>query len=189
MKNMKRNDKEFQLGDQMILAHGGSQTIQKPGGYSKMSKDLLKDLGIDTQKLGECFDQDFFRRHGLTDSVFFDRKNYGVDRVVRYPLASYANFLPLQDSPLSAQEAVAQMPLGEQARLEMQRLLDFHTDQLAGIPVAEQKRYLRNISYRDFLTRHTGVTDAEGFLTTIHWMNPTFIISRMAMQRLHEYGV
>ena len=186
---MKRNDKEFQLGDQMILAHGGSQTIQKPGGYSKMSKDLLKDLGIDTQKLGECFDQDFFRRHGLTDSVFFDRKNYGVDRVVRYPLASYANFLPLQDSPLSAQEAVAQMPLGEQARLEMQRLLDFHTDQLAGIPVAEQKRYLRNISYRDFLTRHTGVTDAEGFLTTIHWMNPTFIISRMAMQRLHEYGV
>jgi spermidine dehydrogenase len=157
----KRN--EFQLGDQMILAHGGSQTNKEPGGYSKISKDLLKDLGVDTQKLGECFDQGFFRRHGLTDSVYFDRKTYGIDRVVRYPVASYANFLPLQESPLSAQEAVAQMPLGEQARLEMQRLFEFHSDQLAGIPAAEQMNYLREISYRDFLTMHAGVTDAEVF--------------------------
>jgi spermidine dehydrogenase len=157
----KRN--EFQLGEQMILAHGGSQTIQEPGGYSEASKELLKDLGVDTQKLGECFDQGFFRRHGLTDSVFFDRKTYGVDRVIRYPVASYANFLPLQKSPLSAQEAVAQMPLGAQAKLEMQRLLEFHTDQLNGIPAAEQKKYLWNTSYRDFLTKHAGVTDAQVF--------------------------
>ena len=157
----KRN--EFQLDDQMILAHGGSQTIQEPAGYSDISKTLLKDLGVDIQKLGECFDQGFFQSHGLTDGVYFDRKSYGIDRVVRYPVASYANFLPLLKSPLSAQEAVAQMPLGEQARLEMQRLFEFHTDQLTGIPVDEQRKYLGNISYRDFLTRHAGVTDVEVF--------------------------
>jgi spermidine dehydrogenase len=154
---------EFQFDDQMILAHGGTQSIQEPGGHSDITRNLLKDLGVDIQRLGECFDQDFFRRHGLTDGVYFDRKTYGIDRIVRYPVASYANFLPLLKSPLSAQEAAAQMPLGEQARLEMQRLLEFHTDQLTGIPADEQRKYLRNISYRDFLTRHAGVTNAEVF--------------------------
>ncbi len=157
----KRN--EFQLGDQMLLAHGGSQTIQEPGGYSSISKGLLKDLGIDTQALGACFDQGFYKRHGLTDGVFFDHKTYGVDRVVRYPVASYSNFLPLKKSPLSPQQAVEQMPLSGQSKLEMQRLLEFHSDQLSGIPATKQRRYLSRISYRDFLTRHAGVTDPELF--------------------------
>ena len=155
----KRN--EFQSGDTMLLGHGGSQTIQEPAGYSEVSKSLLKDLGVDTQKLGECFDLGFFHRHGLTDSVFFDRNHYGVDRLVRYPIASYASFLPLLHSPLSAQEAVAQMPLGERAKFEMQRLLEFDSDQLTEIPAAQQRRYLWRTSYRDFLTRHAGVTDPE----------------------------
>jgi|TARA_B100002003_G_C14137327_1_gene547014 spermidine dehydrogenase len=157
----KRN--EFQLDDRMFLGHGGSQTIQEPGGYSKESIDLLKDLGIDTQRLGEYFDQQFYQRHGLSDGVFFDRSSYGVDRVVRYPIADYSSFLPLIQSPLSAKAAVAQMPLGDRARLEMQRLLEFNKDQLAEIPAAGQKKYLRRISYRDFLSKHAGVTDPEVF--------------------------
>ncbi len=157
----KRN--EFQLGDRIFLGHGGSQSLQEPGGYSKESINLLRDLGIDTQRLGEYFDQQFYHRHGLSDGVFFDRSSYGVDRVVPYPVSDYSAFLPLLKSQLSAQAAVAQMPLGAKARFEMLRLLEFNEDRLTGIPAAEQKKYLRQISYRDFLSKHAGVTDPEVF--------------------------
>ena len=154
---------EFRLGDRTLLCHGGSQTLQEPGGYSEISRGLLKDIGVVTQRFEKAFDHDFFRRNGLTDSMFFDRRTYGVDRVVRYPVVDYSNFLSLAPTPLTPKEAVAQMPLGESAKRELQRLLEFREDQLPEIPAPEQADYLRRLSYRDFLSKHLGVSDPEIF--------------------------
>ena len=42
-------------------------------------------------------------------------------------------------------------------------LLEARGDRLTDIPEGEQERYLRRLSYRDFLERHIGVTDPEVF--------------------------
>jgi spermidine dehydrogenase len=154
---------EFRLGDRTLLSYGGSQTLQEPGSYSEISRGLLKDIGVVTQRFEKAFDHDFFRRNGLTDSIFFDRRTYGVDRVVRYPVSDYSNFLSLAPTPLTPKEAVAQMPLGESAKRELQRLLEFREDQLPEIPASEQEVYLWRLSYRDFLSKHLGVSDPEIF--------------------------
>ncbi len=157
----KRN--EFQLGDRMLLSHGGSQTLQEPDNYSVVTSGLLQDLGVDTQRLEKAFDQGFYNRNGLTDGTFFDRSTYGVDRVVRFPLSDYSTFLPLAPTPLTPKEAVAQMPLSSNSKRELLRLLEFRNSQLPGIAAANQRRYLSRISYREFLDKHLGVTESELF--------------------------
>ncbi len=157
----KRN--EFKLGDRMVLSHGGSQCLQEPGHYSKVTRGLLNDLGVATQRLAKAFNQDFYRDNGLTDGTFFDRSTYRVDRVVRFPLSDYSTFLPLAPTPLTAKEAVAQMPLSSNSRRELLRLLEFRTDQLPDVPAAKQRRFLSRISYRDFIGKHLGVSESELF--------------------------
>ena len=44
----KRN--EFQAGKRLLLGYGGTQSIEAPGNYSKVSIGLLKELGIDVQR-------------------------------------------------------------------------------------------------------------------------------------------
>lgn len=157
----KRN--EFKLGDRMVLSHGGSQCLQEPGRYSEVTRGLLNDLGVVTQRLAKAFHQGFYRKNGLTDGTFFDRSTYGVDRVVRFPLSDYSTFLPLAPTPLTSKEAVAQMPLSSNSRRELLRLLEFRTDQLPDVPAAKQRRFLSRISYRDFLAKHLGVSESELF--------------------------
>jgi spermidine dehydrogenase len=154
---------EFKLGDRTVLSHGGSQCLQEPGYYSKVTRGLLNDLGVVTRRLAKAFHQRFYRDNGLTDGTFFDRSTYGVDRVVRFPLSDYSTFLPLAPTPLTAKEAVAQMPLSSNSRRELLRLLEFRTDQLPGVPAAKQRRFLSRISYRDFLGKHLGVSEPELF--------------------------
>ncbi len=155
----KRN--EFELDNRMFLGHGGSQTLQEPSEFSAVCHELLKDLRVDLGELKGFFDQSFYHRHDLTDSTYFDRKTYGVDRIVRYPLAAYSNFLPLQPIPLSPKEAVAQMPLTDSAKHELQRLLEFNTDQIKDVPADKQLAYLYTLSYRELLNKHLDVNDPE----------------------------
>ena len=44
----KRN--EFQAGKRLLLGYGGTQSIEAPGNYSKVSIGLLREIGIDTQR-------------------------------------------------------------------------------------------------------------------------------------------
>jgi spermidine dehydrogenase len=157
----KRN--EFRVGGRTLIGYGGSQTLESPQYYSQISKNLLRDIGVDLKCLDAGYDLDFYRRHGLRGGVFFDRASYGVDRVVPFELIDYSGYMPLAPSALTARQAVEQMPLSAPARIEMRRLLEVHEDRLTGIPVDRQLAYLSSISYRDFLARHLGVTEPEVF--------------------------
>ena len=44
----KRN--EFQVGSETRIGYGGTESIDTPSAYSRVAKDLLVELGIDTQK-------------------------------------------------------------------------------------------------------------------------------------------
>jgi spermidine dehydrogenase len=157
----KRN--EFQLGNRTLIAYGGSQTLESPQYYSDTSKALLRDIGVDTAKLGAAYDLGFFRRHGLRGGTFFDRASYGVDRVVPFEVVAYSGYLPLAPPSLTASEAVAQMPISEPARVEMRRLLEANENLLTDVPADRQSAYLETISYRTFLERTFDIREPEVF--------------------------
>jgi len=157
----KRN--EFQAGGRTIIGYGGSQTLQEPSGYPDVVKGLLRDLGVDKKRWDTAYDHGFYKRNGLRAGIYFDRENWGVDRVVPYELGQFDNFLPLAPPSLSAKEAVAQMPISEPARREFLRLLVTDRDQMPEIPVGAKARYLYTISYRDFLIKHLDIHEPEVF--------------------------
>lgn len=155
----KRN--EFKTNGKTIIGYGGAQALESPGEYSAFSKQLLSDLGVYPSRFKTAYDRKFFRRHGLCGATFFAAPRFTTNRLVRYPLMDYSWFVPYAQSPLSVNEGVQQMPMGENARRELLMLLEMTGDHLTGVPAAQQEDYLSSISYRDFLTRHLGVHDAE----------------------------
>lgn len=157
----KRN--EFQLNGREIIGYGGSQALEGPGYYSEVARNLLTDIGIDTSKFNQYYDHDFYHRNKLSVQTYFDSATFGRDRLVNYPLVSYAQFVPFLAPTISARDAVAQMPIGDNARKELLELIEARGNRITGVAAEDQEHYLRSISYRDFLERHMGVTDPEVF--------------------------
>ncbi len=159
----KRN--EFQVGDRTILGHGGTQTFETPGDYSDVAKGLLADLAVDLQAFNdEYYDHDFYRRHGLTSTVFFDEETFGTNRTVPMPGVGASYFLPVAPAHISMEQAVAQMPISDEARREFLRLHTSSEDKLKEHGLFSEPAYLETISYRDLLTRHFGITNEEVLL-------------------------
>ena len=152
---------EFDVGGQTLIGYGGSQSLESPSFYPDLTKALLRDLGIDKDHLADAYDQGFYKRHGLAAGVHFSKKDWGVDRVVRYGLGG-SRYLPLAPADLSPDEAVAQMPLSEAARTELLRLLTTEENQV-DLPDDESEYYLYSISYREFLERHLDIHEPEVF--------------------------
>lgn len=157
----KRN--EFQVGNRTLIGYGCSQTMQEPSGYSDIVKGLLRDLGVDIKHFDSAYDQEFYKRHGLGAGIHFNRDQWGADRVVPFDLGMFDGYLPIAQSPLSAQQAVAKMPVFERAREEFLRLLLIDEDRMADIPAADKWRYLHTISYREFLAKHLDIKEPEVF--------------------------
>ena len=55
----KRN--EFDVDGQHLIGYGGSQALENPGSYSRVSAQLLKDVGIHTERFYDYYDQEFCR--------------------------------------------------------------------------------------------------------------------------------
>ena len=157
----KRN--EFRVGEHQLIGYGGSQTLEAPGNYAKATKTLLADLGIDLDYFYKAYDQGFFRRHGLGGAVFFDRANWGVDRLVHYDLGGLGYTLPLARRRGSTKAAVAEMPMPEPARDQMLGLLTSSADVFPGLTVNERLEILGSISYRDYLSEYLGIREPQVF--------------------------
>ena len=77
----KRN--EFSTDDGMLLGYGGSESLQSPrSNFSPVAMGLLRKLGVDIDRLEQAFDTTFYPDLNLSRGVYFDRKNFGVDKVV-----------------------------------------------------------------------------------------------------------
>ena len=133
----KRN--EFRVGNRLLLSNGGTQSIENPSDYSDVSKRLLKDLGIETQRFYKDYDQKLYAE--LKTACFFDHETFGEDRLVP----------GMGSTPWP--ELVKQTPLSEVARRDIARLYTAKTDYLAGLSREEKRARLAKISYADFLTK------------------------------------
>jgi len=157
----KRN--EFRSGDRTLIGYGGSQTLEAPSEYSSVVKTLMADLGVEFVRFYDAYDQDCYRRLQMTGGTWFGKEQWGVDRLVPYSIGMFEGYLQVVPSSLTAEQAVARFPISEPARAEIIRLLTAETDGLAHIPPAKKWAYLNTISYREFLTRHAGITQEEVF--------------------------
>ncbi|HEV7959733.1 MAG TPA: NAD(P)-binding protein, partial [Rhizomicrobium sp.] len=134
----KRN--EFHVAGHTLLMNGGTLEIDSPYPYSAVADGLLKALGVDPPALEKsCNDPSVYA--GLKPSTFFDRENFGADRLV----------VGAPKDGASWREFLAQSPLDEKARAAILRIETSGEDPLTGISSDAKKDRLSRISYQDFL--------------------------------------
>jgi spermidine dehydrogenase len=138
----KRN--EFRSGNRWLLGYGGTQSIEAPANYSAISKALLKELGIDVQRFYKYYDQKLFSSMKLVEGTFFDKENFGVDRMVMEEVSTYLG-------PTFSPKSIEQIPIAPEARRDLRRLQEARVDYLPGLTPDQKRAKLVQKSYKDFL--------------------------------------
>jgi spermidine dehydrogenase len=139
----KRN--EFQIDGRRIIGYGGTMLLEAPAGYPDIAKKLIRDLGIETQRFYQYFDQDLYSSLGLSGSLFFDKETFGSDHLAVGEMVDSSVF---EHSPLS-----------EKARADLVRLFKDERHYLHDIPDEQRSAYLNSIDYRTYLEKHAGMDD------------------------------
>ncbi|MGB4073327.1 NAD(P)-binding protein [Pseudomonas sp.] len=157
----KRN--EFEAGGRTIIGYGGSESFQSPSHlFSKTVNDLMQSLGVQTKRFDTAFDRDFYPNLGLSRAVFFDKENFGEDKLVTGdPTPMVADDIApdkLHARPIA--EFINDFPLPEADRQALIALHNAPKDYLAGKSVDEKEQHLSKTSYRDFLLKDVGLSPA-----------------------------
>ena len=141
----KRN--EFTVDGRTHIAYGGTESIDTPSSYAEVSRDLLRDIGVDLRKFYDYFDQDLYESMGLSYSIAFDSATYGQRKTVReYGARPWSGF-------------VDDTPMNEKARGDLVRAFDPDVDYLPGMSRDEKIALLSRISYREYLRDYVKVDE------------------------------
>lgn len=156
----KRN--EFNVSGRMVLGYGGTESMESPRtGYSEVGKKLLKDLAIDIDRFSTAFDRKFYHDHKLSRAVFFDKDNWGMDKLVTGDPFWMADDdqLPELLNARTMKEFIADFPLSDGDKVALLKFHETPGDYLKGKNVEEKKRYLSKTSYRDFLLKDAKLSE------------------------------
>ena len=145
----KRN--EFDVDGEQLICYGGSQSIDTPGHYSPVASQLLKDVGIDTQRFYDYFDRSYYKDRNLRNGIYFSKEVYGADSVK-------ANVTRVPDDT-DVTKIVDSYPLSDESRAAFIRLLQGDTDYLEGKSRDEKISLMKAMSYMDFLEKTAGVPE------------------------------
>ncbi|HEX7062748.1 MAG TPA: NAD(P)-binding protein [Woeseiaceae bacterium] len=148
----KRN--EFTVDGTHLIGYGGSQSIDTPGHYSAVAKQLLKDVAIDTQRFYDYFDRKFFEKRKLGRAIYFSAEAYGADRVAPNVMRGFDGSTPGDIAGI-----IAGYPLPEAARHSLLGLMTNARDLLPEHDRAEKIALLRRTSYCDFLRKFAGMPE------------------------------
>jgi spermidine dehydrogenase len=157
---------EFESGGRKLIGYGGSQSMEDPGSYSPVAKQLVTELGVETSRFHEAFDMGFYLEHGLGRGVYFDRATWGVDRLVPFELIWPRTIWPPEEPKLAAprlseREAVGRMPVSEATKRDLLRVYEGGSERLADPSLIGERSPLHKISYADFLVEYYGIRNPE----------------------------
>jgi len=141
----KRN--EFHLGGRMLLANGGTVSIESPFPYSKEARGLLTELGIDPPALQKKYSGNG-AFGGLGFGYFFDKETFGAERLVTN---APGGFYGRQGASAKWADFLARTPLSAQAQQDIARIQEAKVDYMEGVPQEQKKARLSKMSYKDFL--------------------------------------
>ncbi|QHM70744.1 NAD(P)-binding protein [Mixta intestinalis] len=156
----KRN--ELDSGNATLLGYGGSESLQSPrSNFSAVAMGLLKSLGVSVDGLEQAFDKTFYPDLNLSRGVYFDKRNFGVDKLVSGdPGRMVADDIPRDRlNGRSYQAFINDFPLPESDR---QALIALHTidkDYLPDLSVEEKVEWLDTHSYSQFLRDKVGLSE------------------------------
>ncbi len=139
----KRN--EFEIDGRLMIGYGGTMSLESPGGYPEVDKELIRDLGIDTQRFYTAFDRNLYASLGLNRGTFFDKEMFGADH--------------LAVGSIIAPSVLEHIPMSDAAKSELTRLYADDRDYLPDMTAAERLDLLNRISYEEFLRVYAGIGD------------------------------
>ena len=143
----KRN--EFRVSGRTLLANGGTWAIESPFPYSKVSRALMDELGIQPAALEvKCYRQNVYKQ--LSSAVFFDKQTFGDDRLVTPAPGGRRGGV---SGPEEWKSFLEKTPLSAEARKDLLRLETETTDYFPGLNSDQKKDKLSRLSYRDFLLK------------------------------------
>ncbi|HEY6766732.1 MAG TPA: NAD(P)-binding protein [Candidatus Sulfotelmatobacter sp.] len=153
----KRN--EFTVNGAFRLGFGGTFSIESPAPYSAVSKGVIQELGIDVASYPAYVEKNLYRSLGMRPKIFFDKETFGVDKLVTNPNPRGGN--ESEDSPEASpallKDFLADAPIAEQAKHDLQRLYQENKDYFPGLTSEEKKAKLAKISYASYLKDVCGV--------------------------------
>jgi spermidine dehydrogenase len=153
----KRN--EFRTNNALRLGFGGTFSIESPAPYSAVAKGVIEELGIDVPSYSKYFQGELYPSLRLRPKIFFDKGTFGTDKLV-------INFSPRNggesedsspETPKLLKQFLAEAPIAEQAKRDLQSLYDNPKDYYPGLTSDEKKAKLARISYAKYLTEVAGV--------------------------------
>lgn len=142
---------EFTLDGRTYIGYGGTMYITEPGTYPAVAKQVIQELGIDTSRQSEFYDEDQFDSHGMGRSTFFDKETFGAD------------YLAIGGD--GSEEMIRGAPLSAPAKAELERLYADKEDYLAGMTPTERRAIVESHNWRDYLEKFGGF--GEEVLTVI----------------------
>ena len=141
----KRN--EFKVGDRTLIAYGGTESIDTPSAYDEASLRLMREIGIETDKFYDYYDQSLYDKLGLGYAVAFDNENFAARKLVKgYGSTPWQQF-------------AAEAPMTAKARADLVRAFTAEVDYLPGMSREQKTELLSRISYREYLRDYVKVDD------------------------------
>jgi len=153
----KRN--EFHVGNAFRLGFGGTFSIESPAPYSKVAKGVIEELGIDVASYGKHFQKNLYPSLGLSPKTFFNKETFGADKLTVG--LSLRGGDESEDGNSASKDLIkrflADAPISEQAKHDLDRLYHEPKDYYPGLTSDEKKAKLARISYARFLKEVAGV--------------------------------
>lgn len=140
----KRN--ELRASGRMLLANGGTWAIESPFPYSKISRGLMDELGIDPASLAKkCYREDVYKKLG--QAVFFDKQTFGSDRLITDAPRGRAG----KGSAEEWERFLAKTPLAPEVQRDVLRLETESVDYFPGLTSDQKRDKLSRVSYKNYL--------------------------------------